>query len=402
VNLAPSTEASAGARPDRRLRIAFCIDNMNVGGTELNAVRLAERLDQARFELRVVCLQMDGPLVARYEAAGVPVDRFPIPSLYAPATARQGMRLAAHLRRHRIDVFHAHDIYSNIFAVPWARLAGAKVIASRRWWEAFPGAHWRMATRVSYRMAHTTLANSPAVAELVHRREGLPFRRIVVVPNFLDRAAFSPPSPEVESALRRELGLEGGPVVGIVANLLPIKDHAALLRAVARIRPARAGLKLVLVGDGECREPLERLAAELGIRDAVVFAGRRPNQPNLHHLFDVSVLCSTSEGLPNSVLEAMAAGRPVVATRVGAVPDAVLDGETGLLVAPGDVDALAGALAELLDDPGRARRMGAAAQSRARQEYSEERAVSTLERLYYRLAGGGDRARVELAGPMGD
>lgn len=388
---------SAGARPPRRLRIAFGIDNMNVGGTELNAVRLAERLDRDRFELRVVCLQTDGPLVARYEAAGVPVDRFRISSLYAPATVRQGMRLAAHLRRHRIDIFHAHDIYSNIFGGPWARLAGAKVIASRRWWEGFPGLHWRVATRASYHLAHVTVANSPGVAELVHRREGLPFSRIAVVPNFLDEAAFAPPAAPLHAALRRELGLGDGPVVGIVANLLPIKDHATLLRAAARIHPAFPGLRVVLVGDGECRGPLERLAAELGIRDAVVFAGRRPNEPSLHHLFDVSVLCSASEGLPNTVLEAMAAGRPVVATRVGAVPDAVLHGQTGLLVPPGDADALAGALAELLADPDRARRMGAAALTRARNEYSEQRALAALERLYDRLAGRDGRVRVERA-----
>jgi glycosyltransferase involved in cell wall biosynthesis len=116
-----------------------------------------------------------------------------------------------------------------------------------------------------------------------------------------------------------------------------------------------------------------------------VFAGRRPNVPNLHHLFDISALCSTSEGLPNSVLEAMAASRPVVATRVGAVADAVVDGESGILVPPADHVQLAAALDELSRDAERAARIGRAAAARVRARYSSRAAMEALETLYLRL-----------------
>jgi L-malate glycosyltransferase len=368
------------------IRVAFAIDNMEAGGTELNAVRLAERLDRDRFSLRVVCLRAEGPLVARYVAAGIPIESFPIRSLYSRSAVRQGARLARFLRSHRVAILHAHDIYSNAFAVPWARVAGARTIASRRWWEGFQSPAWRLTSRLSYRAAHAVLANSASIGRLLVEAQGVPPARVAVVPNFLDESAFERPAPGLLTALRQELRLEGAaPVVGIVANLLPVKDHATLLLAAAILRRRRPELRVVLVGDGPCRADLEALAASLGLGGAIVFAGRRPNVPNLHHLFDISVLCSTSEGLPNSILEAMAASRPVVATKVGAVSDAVIDRETGNIVAPADHEQLAAALDELSGDTVRAARIGRAAAARARTHYSARAAVDALESLYLRL-----------------
>ena len=369
-----------------RLRIAFAIDTMDAGGTELNAVRVAERLDRSRFDLRVVCMRPEGPLAARYAAAGIPVEAFPMRSLHSASAVTQGMRLARFIRSHRIAIVHAHDIYSNAFAVPWARVAGAKTIASRRWWEGFESPAWRLTSRLSHGIAHAVLANSDNIARRLIDVEGIAPDRVSVVPNFLDDDAFERPGDPSIAAFDRELGLKGAaPVVGIVANLLPVKDHATLLRAAAILRPRWPRLRVVLVGEGPCRPALELLARQLGIADAVVFAGRRPNLPNLHHLFDISVLCSTSEGLPNSILEAMAASRPVVATRVGAVADAVRDGETGLLVSAGDESQLAAAIDALSSDAPRAARMGSRAAAHARMRYSAAAALDALESLYGRL-----------------
>jgi glycosyltransferase involved in cell wall biosynthesis len=366
----------------RTIRLAFAIDNMHPGGTELNAVRVAERLDRDRFDLCVVCLNENGPLLERYAASRIPVTSFPIDSLRAPSTARQGARLTSFLRAQQVDVLHAHDIYSNVFAVPCARMAGVRAIASRRWWEGFQGTAWRMLTRAAYRAAHVVLANSAAIGKRLEE-EGVARRRIAVVPNFLEEAAFRSPAPDAIRSLRSDLGLDaGGPVVGIVANLLPVKDHATLLQAAAMLRARWPALRVVLVGDGPCRAALEAQARTLDLADIVVFAGHRPNLPNLHHLFEVSVLCSTSEGLPNSVLEAMAAGRPVVATRVGAVGDAVVEGETGLLVRPRNPCELAGALHRLLSDRQFAARLGEAGSARARAQYRPDVALSALERLW--------------------
>jgi glycosyltransferase involved in cell wall biosynthesis len=359
---------------------------MDAGGTELNAVRVAERLDRDRFDVRVVCMRPEGPLAARYAAAGIPVEAFPIRSLYGASAVRQGMRLMRFVRSNRIAILHAHDIYSNAFAVPWGRLGGAKTIASRRWWEGFQSPAWQLTSRASYAIAHAVLANSENVARRLIEVDKIAPQRVTVVPNFLDEEAFKPPAPDQVAALRQELRLKGAtPVLGIVANLLPVKDQATLLRAAAILRPRWPQLRVVLVGDGPCRPALEQLTGQLGIADAVVFAGRRPNLPNLHHLFDLSVLCSTSEGLPNSILEAMAAARPVVATSVGAVADAVREGETGLLVSAGDEAQLAGAIDVLAGDSVRAARMGTKAAARARSRYSAAAALDALELLYGRL-----------------
>lgn len=361
---------------------------MHVGGTEMNAVRTAERLDPDRWEVEVVCLQKDGPLRVRYAAAGIPIHTFPIDSLYGASMWRQGRRLAAWLRERRVHVLHAHDMYSNAFAVPWARRAGTPaVIASRRWArELMPFRH-RVANDLTTRLAHGMLVNSSTGAERLRSRERFPADRVVTIPNFVDAGAFEPIAPAVRARLLAELGIPAGArVVGIVANLTPVKDHATLLRAVADIAPRIADLHLVLVGKGECQAQLEGLSRDLKISDRVHFAGGRSNDPNLHHLFEVSVLCSLSEGLSNSVLEAMAAGNPVVATHVGAIGDAVLDGETGILVPPKDAVSLGGAIERLLTtERVGAQMMGEAGRRRAEALYSPTAALTALENFYEAL-----------------
>jgi glycosyltransferase involved in cell wall biosynthesis len=369
-----------------RIRVLSVVDNMDVGGTELNAVRTAERLDRDRYDLQVACLRADGPLLARYEQAGVPVHVFPLGSLLAPQAHRQGRRLMKMLKTMAIEVVHTHDVYTNIFATPWARWAGVPlVIGSRRWWQDVNRPAHRMLNRWSYRAAHRVLANSPSVGELLVREEGVPRDKLLVIPNFVDDDAFAPMDAVSVTATRDALGISKGElVVGVVANLRPVKDHATLLRAAARLLGGGTWptVRFVLIGEGPCRTALEAQAESAGIRARVSFAGGRAHQPGVQQLFDIAVLCSTGEGFPNTVVEAMAAGRPVVATRVGGVQDAVLPGETGLLVPPGDDAALATALDSLLRDLGRREAMGRAGRARARTLYNAPSVMSLLQASY--------------------
>lgn len=375
------------------IRVAFCIDNMRVGGTELNAVRTAERLDRAHFAVTLFCLDAEGPLLARYGAAGIEVVAMPIASLYGSSALRQGLRLRRELRRRRIDVVHAHDLYSNVFVAPWAWLAGVPVvITSRRWWTDLLSRAHAIANRAAYAASHAVLANSPAVGRMLTHDDGVPARRVIVVPNFVDDDAFEAPAPGVRAAFLAGIGVPAdATVLGIVANLSPIKNHAMLVRAVATLAERWSLLHLVCIGEGQCRGELEQLARTLGIADRVHLAGFRSNRPNPHFCFDLSALASTSEGFPNSLVEAMAAGRPVVATSVGGVPDAVTDGETGLLVPPDDAPAFAAAIETLLRDPALGLRMGAAGRVRARERYDGAVVVPALEQAYRTLlsvAGG--------------
>jgi L-malate glycosyltransferase len=372
----------------RRLRVAFCIDSMqSSGGTELNAVRTAELLDRERFDLRVYAMRADGPMRARYEAAGIPVHGIPVRSLVGVDALQQGIRFARQLAADGVDVVHCHDIYTNFFAT-LAAVAGRVpvVIASKRW--VVTSRRHRLLNGLGYRFADRVLANSAAVAASLESTDGVARDRVVVIPNFVEDAAFEPLPPGARERVLAELGVpRGAPVVGIVARLRAEKDHASLIQAAAALRQRGVApdVHYVLVGDGEEQARLEALAASLGVADAVHFAGHRPNRPNPHRLFDVSVLCSLHEGFPNSVVEAMAAARPVVATNVGGVPEAVADGDTGLLVPPADPAALTDALARLLVDPRAAAEMGARAYAAARSRFHVSAVLPTLEALYVSL-----------------
>ena len=372
------------SRGSGRIRVAFCIDNMGVGGTELNALRTAERLDRARFEVVVVCLQSDGPLLARYHERGIRVLRLPIGHLYGIRALRQARRLRRFFLEERIDIVHCHDVYDNIFSVACARSARVPVvIASRRWWDEVPRRVLRLLNQHAYRLADRVIANSLTVAQLLIAREGVLAERVSVVPNFVGEEAFAPVS---DGARRARLAAFDVPphalVAGCVAGVRPVKDHASLIRALAVLHPGWPSLHLVLVGDGEARPALQALVAQLELGDVVHFAGGQPNVPNPHALFDVSVLCSLSEAFPNSIVEAMAAGTAVVATRVGGVGDAVADGVTGLLVPPRAPEPLAAAIEALLRDPVWRERMGRAGRQRAYDEFHESRVIPRLEALY--------------------
>ena len=358
---------------------------MRIGGTELNAVRTAERLDRDRFDVRVVSLQVEGPLVERYARAGIPVTHFPIGGLWTPRTMRQIVRLSRLLRRERVTVVHCHDRYSDFFGVLAARLAGTPaVIASKRWGESL--LRHRITSAVAFHAAHRVLANSTGVVDSLQRVDRVRPERIVLVPNFIDSDAFEAPSPAWIDAMRTELDLpRDARTVGIIASLRPVKDHATLLRAIASLRPRWPLLRLVVVGEGGSLPELRELAAALGVSDVVRFAGLRPQSPSLHFLFEIAVLCSRSEGFPNSLVEAMAAAKPVVATDVIGIRDAVRDGENGLLVPFGDSTALAAALEFLLANPERAHALGAAGRRRAAKEFHADEVIASVESLYEQL-----------------
>lgn len=375
-------------RATDRIRVVHVLDNLNIGGTELNAVRTAERLDPSRFDVRFLCLRAHGPLRSRLDRAGIPVREIPISRLISLSAVRRGFEIRRLVRQEGIDVVHAHDPYANVLAAPFVRLAGrGAVIVSQRWWRNVHRARVRLANRVSYRFAHCVLANSPSIADLVVREEGVDRARVVVVPNFVDDEGFVPLTADRHAALRAAIGILPDDVaIGVVGNLYPVKNHAMFLRAAGRLASTWPAVRFVLVGDGAERAPLERLARELGIQDRVRMPGRLTTEPGFAGIFDIAVLTSWEEGFPNWIVEAMAAGRPVVAARVGGIPDAVVDGDTGHLVPAGDDDAMARALDRLLGDPASRRRLGVAAAQRARSLYHASAVMKVLEALYEELA----------------
>jgi glycosyltransferase involved in cell wall biosynthesis len=366
------------------LRVGYCIDSFDIGGTELNAVRTVEALDRQRFEVTVFHLHETGPLRARYEALGLRLLHLPIGRLYSPRTAGQGVRFLRLVQREGIEVVHTHDLYTNIFAAPWARLAGCRVIASRRWLDASPRPGLLPLNRCSYRFAHRVVVNSSVVARLMIETERVPAARVVELPNFLEERAFHHVAAEERSARRHSWGVpQGAFVIGIVARLAPVKNHAMALRALQRLDE---DVHLVLIGAGPSRRALEELARELHVDRRVHFTGQLVEAENLHQFFDVSVLCSRSEGFPNAVIEALAAGCPVVATPVGGVPEVISDRQTGLLVPVDQPDALAASVQELHYDAALRKRLSEAGPQHARGKYHQTLVIARLEALYQDLA----------------
>jgi L-malate glycosyltransferase len=370
--------------PDRLLRILLCVDSLAAAGTELNAVRTAEQLRQRGHDATLLVLRSGGALVPRCVASGIPITDFPIPSIRSLSIVGRGLDLVRLFRGWHVDIVHTQDRYTNTFVVPWARLAGSRVIASRRWWDVHPSRAIKVGNRVAFRLAHRVVANSERVADLVCDVDGVPRRKVSVIPNFLDTWALQPADEDERMRLRRLLGVPlDARVIGCVANLRPIKAHGVLLNAMPALMARWPDVVLALVGDGECRSDLQRQADRLGIADRVVFAGSRSDPVNWHAAFDISVLVSFSEGFPNTVVEAMAAGKPVVATDVGGTPDAIQDGRNGLLVPAGAPEPIVAALGNLLADPQRAAAMGRNGRAEALVRFQASAVIPKLEQLYF-------------------
>mgnify|MGYP001592812815 CR=1 FL=1 len=368
--------------------VMFVVDNLDIGGSELNAVRTAEHLDRSRFAVRVFCLGGTGPLADRYAKLGIPVECADSGPLARPRAVGIGWGFAKQLRRNHIRIIHAHDIYSNEFAAIWTRVAGTgQLVLSRRWLTA-PKKH-QFLNAMAYRIADRVLVNSRTVAQHMGQTEHIDKQRLIVIPNFLDDSAFDPISPERRQAWRAKFGIKPEDrVIGTVARLARVKDHATLLRATALIVGQWPTLKVLLVGDGPEHSPLLALAGDLGLGDRLHFTGELPHSPSPHHLLDISVLTSLREGFPNSLLEAMASTRPIIATDVGGVPEAIIDGETGLLTPAGDPSALAERLGCVLRDSGLGTRLAEQAYKMAYERYRARDVVGALESLYKTLLHG--------------
>ena len=356
------------------LPVALFFSQFLPGGTEGQMIELAHRLDRRRFEVHLACLHRNGSWISRAAAKVSDIAEFPIRSFKRPHTFARMWQFAAWCRERRIAVLHATDLYSNVFALPAAALAGVPVrIGNRR--EINPDKHGGLIAlqRASYACAHGIVANSSAVAARL-RKERVSARAIRIIPNGIDVDAYRPRIPQAR--LRR---------IVTVANLRPEKAHEVLIDAFASLASRHSDLELLVVGTGSRGEELKALAAERGVASQVRFLGHRDDVPAVLSESDAFVLTSRSEAFPNSVMEAMAAGLPVIATAVGGVPELVQHRTNGILVAADDRAAVAQALRNLIDDPARAAALGRAARETIQSRFSFNRMVSSFEDLYLEL-----------------
>jgi glycosyltransferase involved in cell wall biosynthesis len=388
---------------DGRIRLLKVVTTLMSGGTEHQFMALGRALDPGRFALEFACLRRSGRFVAELDARGIPLREYGIRTFVSVNAIAQQVRLARDLRRSAAQIVHAYSFYGNVFAIPAARLAAAPVvIASVRDRGVYLTAAQQAVQRHVCRLADCVLANADAVAGWL-AGQGYDPAKLVVIRNGVDLDQFV--SPPDAARVRFSLGVpSGAPMVAVASRLTRLKGIEQFLEAAAIVARRFPDVRFVVIGD---TSPAERsyfflltgLAERLGISDRVVFTGSRSDVPDLLSCAAVSVMPSLNEALPNALLESMAAGAPVVSTRVGGTPEAVEDGVTGLLVPPNDAGALARAIGRLLSDRDLAARLGQSGRDFVRRRFSMDAMVHATERLYHTLLE--KRRRVRTGAAMG-
>jgi len=319
------------------------------------------------------------------EAGLEPLTGLDLRPRFAPHTlARDVRRLRAILRQERIDLIHCHHSHDHWLAL-LARGARTPAVPVARTFHNFRAVKRDAVSARAYRRTAAAFAVSRQI-ERRCREAGIPAGRVHWIPGAADLARFT---GDVDPApIREEFKLGASPVVVSVARLAPNRGHELLLAAFKLLLARLPHARLLLVGKGETRPRLEQLVAEMGVADRVIFTGYRDRDlPAVVAAADCfALMAAGSDDSCRAALEAMAAARPVVARRVGALPETVVHGETGLLVDDDRPEAVAEALAAVLSDPARARRMGEAGRRRAQAEFSPERSIAIVDAVYRSLA----------------
>jgi L-malate glycosyltransferase len=382
-----------GGRLNEPVPVLQFVNQFAIGGAEGQFVARVRALPE-RFRPVVACVRKEGPNLQAIEEIGLGVEVFGLTgSLVRANTGKQVLRLAAFLVQNRIKLVHANDFYTNVLAVPAARLARAKVIASR-----FDLAHWysssaHVVEALACRAADAVYANARAVRDMCVQEEAVTADRVVVVHNGIDLAAFdrARARPLQAPVPGLEVGADGKsrrPAVVLVGNLYPVKGHLDLIEAVEEVRRRIPGLLVLCAGEGIMRPVIEQQIRARGLKETMVLLGHRLDVPAILERAHVACLPSHAEGLSNAIIEAMAASLPVVATSVGGNLELVQEAATGHLVAAHRPALLADRLAALLSAPDRARKLGSRGRGRVEADLTLAAMARKTGELYDAVLAG--------------
>ena len=368
-------------RPVRVLQVTSTPSG--IGGVEKLLLDMAPHYDSAKVALRHANLfDGSGRFPAALRASGLPYEDVRGDRWYhLPAII---VRLRRLVREQRIEVLHLHMVHATILGI-LVGLSGAdtRILVTKHYvYRAIRSPVLRLLDRILTNRADAVAAVSTPVRDdlLAHGADG---SKVQVIHNGIDLEAFDRAASEPIEALRRS---EGELLLGCVGNLHPIKGHVHLIRAMPRVLADFPEARLIMIGEGPERGSLERLATSLGVGHAVRFAGFRADVPAVMRQIDICVQPSLQESFGIVLLEAMAAGVPVLGSNVEGIPEIVTDGVTGRLVSPADPDALGSALCEMIRDADIRRNMGLAGRKRVEDSFDIRETVKAYEDLYARLA----------------
>ena len=390
--------------PSERIKVVKFVTHFAVGGTERQFVYTASGLDRSRFDIRIACMARIGAFMKDIQALNVPIWEYPTRGFYTYQTVRQQFNFARDVRRDGVHVVHAYGFYPNVFAIwPAALATRAVTIASVRDMGVFSDRHkLRMLSQaMACRLADCIIANSNAVREWLVK-QGLGKYNIQVVPNGITMPA--PQHNDEPSPIRTEFNIDPKtPLIAVVGRLVRTKGLEYFLEAASNLATRFPAARFLVVGEANVEPPyrdeLEARAKDLNLEGRIIFTGQRSDVQQIMREIDISVLPSLTESFSNSLLESMANGLPVVATKVGGNPEVVTDGETGILVPAADSAALTRGITQLLESPELAQRLGAAAREKVAREYSIECLLRRTEDLYITLL---EQRGVNITLPLGE
>ncbi len=376
------------------IRLLIAASSHNIGGFETKIHTLLENLDRKEFRLYFVLIYPsykagEDSMRLRDRHSDYfhwdHVTRFDM-EMKGRFNINQIMGLARLVRRNKIDILLFTAVGAGTFIAPFAAmLSGVPVLvrASDTVIEGLYPGILKILDRICLLRTDRVMVPSRFLMHLLSKELGIPESKMTVIPNGIPVEGRKGRSVR---SLKKELGLpEGVKVVGMVANFAPLKAHEILIRAVPDILAGCPGTRFLLVGDGPLRGSIEKLAQSLGIAQYLHFTGYRPDTAELARIYDVGILSSRVEVHPISLIEIMAAGVPVVAPRVGGIPEIVEDGVSGLLVRPGDPESLAKGILKVLRDPALAKKIGASARSRVLSDFTQKKMLGKIEELLKNL-----------------
>jgi len=365
------------------LRVLHVVLSLDVGGLERNVVNQVREGQLLGQDVSVVCLERPGVLASQVEALAGRLLCLEKPPGIQLSMVR---RTRETFRQLRPDVVHTHQIATLFYAGLAAKgVPGLHIVHTEHGREAYASrARTRWLGRLAGLQAELFFCLTEDMAAHVIAHRIVPCRKIRIIHNGIDITRYQQKSGSCP--LRGTLGIpHGATVIGTIGRLVDVKRQDLLIHGFSRLKGTVPSAHLILVGDGPLRSELGQLVDSLGLKDSVHFVGYQPEAWKYLHMMDVFALTSSSEGMPQAVLEASVAGIPVVASRVGGLPEVIDDGRTGILFPPGDVDSLTRSLVELSTCELKARRMGAAARTLVEFKFNIRRMASDYHRHFLEL-----------------